>query len=120
MNGEDLDNQSDADGDDIGDACDPSPQQYDGHQHEAVLADAVVIPETAIQGDVNCDELVTAVDALFILRDVAGLSAGACAEHGDVYCDGSRTSVDALGVLRFVAGLPVNQDEPCADIGTPL
>ena len=73
-----------------------------------------------MQGDVNCDHLATSVDALFILREVAGLSAGACAGNGDVNCDGNRTSVDALGVLRYVAGLPVNQTEPCPDIGTPL
>jgi hypothetical protein len=72
-----------------------------------------------MQGDVNCDDEVTAVDALFILREVAGLGAGACAGNGDVNCDGNRTSVDALGVLRYVASLPVNQNEPCPDIGTP-
>jgi hypothetical protein len=73
-----------------------------------------------IQGDVNCDEQVTSVDALFILREVAGLGPAACAGNGDVNCDGDRTSVDALGVLRYVAGLPVNQNEPCPDIGTAV
>ncbi len=29
-------------------------------------------------------------------------------------------AVDALGILRYVASLPVNQNEPCPDIGTPL
>ena len=72
-----------------------------------------------LQGDVNCDGEATSVDALFILREVAGLGAGACAGNGDVNCDGNRTSVDALGVLRYVASLPVNQNEPCPDIGTP-
>jgi hypothetical protein len=76
----------------------------------------------ALQGDVNCDDEVTAVDALFILRDVAQIPPPAeCLDlAGDVNCDGARTAVDALGVLRFVAGLPVNQTEPCVDIGTPL
>ena len=73
-----------------------------------------------IQGDVTCDNNVTSVDSLFLLREVAGLGAGACAGNGDVNCDGNRTSVDALGVLRYVAGLPVNQNEPCADIGTEV
>jgi titin len=74
-----------------------------------------------IQGDVTCDEEATSVDSLFILREVAGLGAGACAENGDVNCDGDRTAVDALGVLRFVAGLPqIAQEEPCADIGTEV
>jgi hypothetical protein len=73
-----------------------------------------------IQGDVTCDDEANSVDSLFILREVAGLSAGACAENGDVNCDGDRTSVDALGVLRYVAGLPVNQNERCADIATEV
>ena len=74
------------------------------------------------QGDVNCDDEVTAVDALFILRFVAGIPPVAeCLNlASDVNCDGANTAVDALGVLRFVAGLPVNQNEPCADIGTPV
>jgi titin len=73
-----------------------------------------------IQGDVTCDDEANSVDSLFILREVAGLGEGACAGNGDVNCDGDRTSVDALGVLRYVAGLPVNQNEPCPDIGTAV
>jgi hypothetical protein len=70
---------------------------------------------------VTCDEQATSVDSLFILREVAGLGAGACAENGDVNCDGDRSAVDALGVLRFVAVMPhIAQQEPCADIGTEV
>ena len=74
------------------------------------------------QGDVNCDDEVTAVDALVVLRVIAQLptSAQCLNTAGDVNCDGANTAVDALGVLRFVAGLPVNQGEPCPDIGTPV
>lgn len=70
----------------------------------------------------NCDDAVTAVDALFMLRFVAGIPPEAeCLNlAGDVNCDGANTAVDALGVLRFVAGLPVNQGEPCPDVGTPV
>lgn len=77
---------------------------------------------TIKQGDVNCDDAVTAVDALVILRVIAQLPTTAeCVNAaGDVNCDGDKTAVDALGVLRFVAGLPVNQGEPCPDIGTPV
>jgi hypothetical protein len=75
----------------------------------------------SIMGDTNCDEEVTSVDSLFILREVAGLGPGACKENGDVNCDGDRTSVDALGILRYVALLPhIAQQEPCADIGTEV
>ena len=77
----------------------------------------------------DCDGDVDAVDALAILRFVAGLppliqtepcddigSAGGA--FGDVDCDGDVDAVDALKVLRHVASLPVQQTKPCQDIGT--
>jgi hypothetical protein len=78
---------------------------------------------------VDCSGTVTAVDALIELRYVARLNvsldpfcseafiAGASAGE-DVDCSNSVTSVDALKILRFVAGMPVDQTEPCPDIGT--
>jgi hypothetical protein len=70
------------------------------------------------------------VDALKVLRSVAGLSVSQvepCPEigigsesepfFGDVDCDGDIDAVDALKILRHVAGLPVSQIEPCPPIG---
>ena len=75
----------------------------------------------AIQGDTDCDGDVDSVDGLFVLRDVAGFDPSECIDQGDVDCDEDRDSVDALGILRDVAALPpLVQQEPCADIGTPL
>ena len=74
-----------------------------------------------IQGDTDCDKDADSVDSLFVLREVAGFGESNCIEQGDVDCDGDRDTVDALGIQRFVAALsPLPQDEPCADIGTPL
>jgi hypothetical protein len=39
---------------------------------------------------------------------------------GDVDCGETVNSVDALKLLRHNAGLPVQQTEPCLDIGSPL
>jgi uncharacterized protein YkwD len=87
------------------------------------------VPPRVLQGDVDCSGTVTAVDALIELRYVAQLNvsldpfcseafiAGASAGE-DVDCSNSVTSVDALKILRFVAGMPVDQTEPCPDIGT--
>ena len=92
--------QPDTDGDGAGDACDA--------------------PGT---GNVDCNQAVNAVDALKILRYVAGLSVaqsepckdvgqviGSGFMQGDADCNGTITAVDALKVLRAVAGLPVTTD----------
>jgi hypothetical protein len=87
-------------------------------------------PPPYIQGDINCDTDVTSVDALGILRFVAGLpqllqqepcpdiGTGTGGFFGDVDCKNLVNSVDALGILRSVAHLPpLAQGEPCTDIG---
>jgi hypothetical protein len=90
-----------------------------------------VEPRPAMNGDVDCSNTVTSVDALKILRNNAGLTVtqigpepDACIDVGsnnphvgDVDCGGSVTSVDALKILRKNAGLPVTYTEPCDDIG---
>ncbi|MGI8553003.1 MAG: dockerin type I domain-containing protein [Dehalococcoidia bacterium] len=66
-----------------------------------------------VPGDANNDGHVTAVDALCVLRNVAGLTAtSSCpaipltaASLGDVNHDGQVNAVDALCILRSVAGL---------------
>jgi hypothetical protein len=37
---------------------------------------------------------------------------------GDVDCGGAVNSADALKTLRYIAGLPVDQLEPCPDVGS--
>lgn len=89
---------ADVDGDLAGDACDA--------------------PGT---GNADCNQAVNAVDALKILRFVAGLSVaqsepckdigqviGSGFKQGDVDCNNAVTAVDALKVLRAVASLSVN------------
>ena len=85
----------------------------------------------AVSGDVDCDGVVTAVDALQVLRFIAGLppeqhpgclpvdAAAAVARNiADVNCDGDVDSVDALRILRYVASLPELPTEPgCLPIG---
>lgn len=63
--------------------------------------------EYGLPGDVDCNGVVDAVDALQVLRDVAGLSTSAScmSQLGDVDCGGDIDAVDALLVLRAVAGL---------------
>jgi len=64
---------------------------------------------------------VDAVDALWVLRQVAGLSTGPCIAQGDIQCDGDIDPVDALGILRHVASLPpIPANEGCPPIGGPL
>ncbi|HSP54363.1 MAG TPA: dockerin type I domain-containing protein [Dehalococcoidia bacterium] len=78
--------------------------------------------EASLQGDVNCDTAVNAVDSLQVLRSVAGLSTSAAclANAGDTNCDSAINAIDALRVLRYVAGLTNTTPEGCATIGEPL
>ncbi len=95
--------------------------------------DCLQITVTAgyLWGDVDCVGDVDAVDALKILRYVAGLSVSQtqpCPEIGsevasllgDVDCDDDVDAIDSLKILRHVAALPVAQTEPCQDIGSSL
>jgi hypothetical protein len=76
-------------------------------------------PPPAPLGDATCDGTVDAVDALFVLRDVAGLGPTPdCIERGDVDCDSDLDAVDALGILRHVAGLPFQASGVCPAIGS--
>ncbi len=74
---------------------------------------------TVVQGDVDCDSDVDAVDALQVLREVAGLSTQAnCVRlAGDPGCNGNIDAVDALAILRFVANLPAGQVGVCSPVG---
>jgi len=75
-----------------------------------------------IQGDVDCNATVEAVDALHVLRSVAQLpvSAACLQASGDTDCDGKATSVDALRILRYVALLTVPVIAGCAGVGDNL
>ena len=89
----------------------PLPQQYNGHRHDALLSDSVVIGGSDKQGDVNCDDEVTAMDALFMLRDIAGIPPAECLNlAGDVNCDGDKTAVDALDI-PLIRGRAARQTE---------
>ena len=90
---------------------------------------ALVPVGAQISGDVDCSSGVDAVDALKVLRHVAGLpvsqnepcpdiGSSVASVFGDVDCSSSVDAVDALKVLRHVAGLSVSQNEPCPDIGS--
>jgi hypothetical protein len=63
-------------------------------------------------GDANCSADVSALDALQVLRAVAGLASDDCAANGDINCNGSLSSVDALMILRVVASI-IQQPEAC-------
>ena len=90
------------------------------------------------KGDIDCDGVVTSVDALFLLRDVAhlpidlgtgcppidaaaaaaGVSISTPPGRGDIDCDGVITATDALSLLRHVAQLDVSLPGGCPPIGS--
>ena len=56
-------------------------------------------------GDVDCNGVVTSIDAALILQKVVGfVNALPCEEAADVNGDGFITSIDALLTLQYVAG----------------
>jgi hypothetical protein len=74
-----------------------------------------------VQGDADCDLDVDAVDALHVLRSVAGLNpAPGCLAASDVNCNGQPDAVDALRILRHVAVLPPHTPAGCTPIGAAL
>lgn len=74
-----------------------------------------------VQGDVDCDGDVDAVDALNVLSEVAAIDEGDCAPNGDLDCNRDRSATDALGLLRHIAALPpIQVDVPCPGIGELL
>lgn len=91
---------------------------YDIHAGAEDFVSQTVTAGPAL-GDVDCDGAVDSVDALFVLRAVAGIPPPAeCIDAGDVNCDGDTDSVDALGILRYVAGLPlISTPDDCPPIG---
>lgn len=76
----------------------------------AYEADAVVpTPGPSPRGDLDCDGVVTLVDALYALgsaADAVGLPQCASAT-GDADCDGDIDAVDGLLIVKQVADLPV-------------
>ncbi|HET8944066.1 MAG TPA: hypothetical protein VFO59_04730, partial [Dehalococcoidia bacterium] len=74
----------------------------------------------ALSGDSDCSGIVNAVDALKVLRFVAGFGPSSCILETDVDCNGLVNAVDALKILRFVAGLPpTGLPEGCPGISAP-
>ena len=63
-------------------------------------------PPAGSKGDANCDGMVNAIDAAFILQFGAGLIGDLpCADLADANQDGDVTAVDAALILQFSAGL---------------
>ena len=98
--------QTDAENDGAGDICDncrtvPNPDQNDANRNGiGDLCDSGA-------GDLDCDFDIDAVDALHVLRYVAGIPPDAICLYlwGYTDCDGRLTAVDALRILRYVVGL---------------
>ena len=64
------------------------------------------VSDIGILGDVNCDGVVDAIDALWILWFTAGLIEDLpCPDNADVNGDGVINAVDAALILQFSAGL---------------
>ncbi|HUF54256.1 MAG TPA: hypothetical protein VMR52_10845 [Dehalococcoidia bacterium] len=81
-----------------------------------------------LQGDLNCDGAVNALDALTALRHDLGAEVfqhEGCPEiesefaslFGDLNCDENVGPVDALRILRYGGGLPLQAIDGCTAVG---
>jgi hypothetical protein len=88
------------------DGPDSAEATLGGELGDGTLAQGSDIIGLTLAGDADCDGAVDSVDALQVLRHVAGLGKPDCLAVADVDCSGEINSVDSLKILRFVAGLP--------------
>jgi hypothetical protein len=102
------------------------------HTVEAGIVLGAQVPSN---GDVDCDNTASPIDALKLLRyasTYAVTQVEPCADIGsvipadpennlvgDVDCSTLVNSVDALKVLRYSVELAYTQTEPCEDISAP-
>jgi hypothetical protein len=88
--------------------------------NSAAVEVTITGPVLLTKGSADCDGDVDTIDALQVLRAVAGLSTTAkcLLDAGDVNCDAAVEALDAQFILRYVAGLPVNLPNGCPPIGT--
>jgi hypothetical protein len=72
-----------------------------------------------VKGSPDCDLDVDSIDALIVLREVAGMAhIAGCIESGDVNCDAALEALDAQLILRHIAALAVDLPNGCPPIGT--
>ncbi len=80
----------------------------------AIEADTTVYAKWVKKGDVNGDDVADALDALEILKGVAGMLPQSFTplqmKQADVEADGSADALDALKILKVVAGMIVSFD----------
>jgi hypothetical protein len=69
---------------------------------------------------VNCDNHVTAIDALQILLELGDLpTSAACAGSADVNCNGHLDEMDALLILKYLTGHPASVTQ-CPAVGAHI
>jgi len=91
-------------GQNVLDFANPAPPSNDSPVDKPPTPTPTPVPGDP--GDVNCDGLVTSIDALLILQYIAGLSGQPpCLGAADVDLDGDIDAIDATLILQYVAGL---------------
>lgn len=71
-----------------------------------------------VHGDVSCNGVLGATDALMALQSIAGIpNPGVCSTR-DLDCSGSASALDVQKLLRTLAALEVGLPDGCPAIGT--
>jgi uncharacterized protein YkwD len=77
-------------------------------------------PGPGVKGDLDCNTEIDSIDALAILRLVAGLDFGNCAADTDIDCDGDTATTDARPILQYVADIRSGFGSGCPSVGAFL
>lgn len=75
------------------------------HSDSGNQTSSALTASTTLPGDVDCDQLLSTVDAIVVLRHAAGLVPDpACLSSGNVDCNEAVNVVDAVLILGVIAG----------------
>jgi hypothetical protein len=110
----------DDDGDDVPDATDNCTNVHNIDQADRD-SDGIGDDCDGRFGDADCDDNITPLDALLVMRQVLGSETGAeCILVANVHCADTLNMIDALDILRFAADLPSMIPAGCPGIGIKL
>ena len=84
----------------------PGTYRYYCSIHPTLQRGVIIVSPDGLIGDVNCDEIVNAIDSALLLQFIGGLlDELSCPENSDANADGATNAIDVALLLQLIAGL---------------